>query len=91
MARDIYLALDEVHSESYLLELAQEKYPNHGHSKEEVHKILEDMIAYDLILREDNQYLSLALLPLDYTEEEFDMSRAQASAFSTQNAALPVV
>ena len=56
-------------------------------------KILEDMIAYDLVLREDNQYLSLALLPLDYTEEEFDMSQSRVAGAGTypQNATLPVV
>jgi ribosomal peptide maturation radical SAM protein 1 len=70
VARDIYLALDSVHTDSHLLKMLQEKYPDRWFATKQVHKILDDFERYDLVLREDNLYLALALFPLDLISEE---------------------
>ncbi|HEY2495753.1 MAG TPA: RiPP maturation radical SAM C-methyltransferase [Candidatus Angelobacter sp.] len=68
--RDLYLALDGVHSDSHLLELVRKKYPSAGYTGEDVRRILKEFVDHDLVLCEDNLYLALALLPLDRMEEE---------------------
>lgn len=63
LARYLYLVLDSVHSDSHLLSLAQAKYPHRGITSEDVQRILGGFVEHDLALREDNQYLALALMP----------------------------
>jgi ribosomal peptide maturation radical SAM protein 1 len=63
LARYLYLSLDGVHSESHLLELARAKYPRSNVTSDDVHRILDEFVEHDLVLREDNLYLALALLP----------------------------
>jgi ribosomal peptide maturation radical SAM protein 1 len=70
MARDIYLALDGVHTDSYLLKMLQNKYPRRSIAVKHVHEILDDFERCDLVLREENLYLALALLPLDLMSDE---------------------
>jgi ribosomal peptide maturation radical SAM protein 1 len=70
LAREIYLALDGVHSDSFLLEHAQSRYPRTHITMEDVHAVLEKFLEHDLILREDNLYLALALMPLDRMNDE---------------------
>lgn len=70
IARDIYLALDGVHSDSFLLERLHARYPGQHYTMENVHAVLQDFIEKDLVLREDNVYLALALLPLDQMHDE---------------------
>ncbi len=64
LARDIYLAADGVHSESSLLETVLEHHPEKSTKAEEARSILREFVSRDLMLQEDNFYLSLALLPL---------------------------
>lgn len=66
LARDIYLAADGVHSESSLLESALGHHAGES-MLEEGRKSLREFVARDLMLQEDNFYLSLALLPLRET------------------------
>jgi len=70
LARDLYLALDGVHSNSLLLGLARAKYPEAQYTADDVQRILNEFLAHDLVLCEDNLYLALALLPLDRIEED---------------------
>jgi hypothetical protein len=63
LARYLYLALDGVHSDAKLLDLARAKYPADNVTSEDVRRILDEFLAHDLILREDNLYLALALFP----------------------------
>lgn len=65
LARNLYLALDGVHSESHLLEFARSQHPSRYHDDEDVRRILREFVDLDLVLKEDNFYLALALLPLD--------------------------
>ena len=79
LAREIYLAADSVHTESAILESVL------GHAAEDaaeagrVHEILEEFVARDLMLKEDNFYLSLALLPLRATGMELPQPQLAAS------------
>ena len=68
LARDIYLALDGVHSDSYLLDSLRAHHPDA--TLDEVHRILNEFVNHDLVLREDNLYLALALLPPDHLSED---------------------
>lgn len=70
VARDVYLALDGVHSDSFLLDLARTKYPVAKYTAEDVEHILKEFVDHDLVLREDNLYLALALLPLDRISDD---------------------
>jgi len=70
VARDIYLALDGVHTDSHLLRTLQEKYPRRPLTMGRVHEILNGFEERDLVLREDNLFLALALLPLDIMCDE---------------------
>jgi len=65
LARDVYLALDGVHSDSFLLDFVRAKYPAARYTADDVQRILDEFVAHDLVLCEDNLYLALALLPLD--------------------------
>jgi len=69
-AREIYLALDEVHSDSFLLDLIRAKDPAANYTMDDVHGILNHFLERDLVLREDKQYLALALLPLDLIKDD---------------------
>jgi hypothetical protein len=69
LARTLYLAADGVHSDSFLLEYAALQYPDRSFTLEDVHKVLRAFVERDLMLQEDNLYLSLALLPLDQSVE----------------------
>jgi ribosomal peptide maturation radical SAM protein 1 len=64
LARDIYLAADGVRSESLLLEAALAQHADKSVTMDAAHKILDELVAHDFMLREDNLYLSLAVLPL---------------------------
>jgi ribosomal peptide maturation radical SAM protein 1 len=70
LARDLYLALDGVHSDSFLLEWVRTKYPATQYGADDVQRILNEFVAHDLVLCEDNLYLALALLPLDPIDED---------------------
>jgi ribosomal peptide maturation radical SAM protein 1 len=65
LARDLYLSLDGVHSESFLLEFVRSRYPSGEYSARDVQHILREFIDLEFVLQEDNFYLALALLPLD--------------------------
>jgi hypothetical protein len=69
LARTIYLAADGVHSDSFLLEYASARYPDESFTLEDIQKILCAFVERELMLQEDNLYLSLALLPLDQSVE----------------------
>lgn len=69
LARTLYLAADGVHSDSFLLECAASQYPDQSFTLEDIHKVLRVFLEHDLMLREDNLYLSLALLPLTQSIE----------------------
>ena len=69
LARTLYLAADGVHSDSFLLEHAASQYPDQSFIREDIQKVLRDFVQRDLMLQEDNLYLSLALLPLDHSAE----------------------
>src|SRR5690349_20618754 len=69
LARTLYLAADGVHSDSFLLEYAKAHYPDQSFTIEDVHGVLRGFVKRDLMLQEDNLYLSLALLPLDQSVE----------------------
>ena len=68
-ARTIYLAADGVHSDSFLLEYASAQHPEESLTLEDVRRILRQFMEHELMLQEDNLYLSLALLPLDQSVE----------------------
>lgn len=70
LARQIYLAADAVHTESALVESVLGHAADDAAEAARVHEILEDFVARDLMLKEDNFYLSLALLPLRATGME---------------------
>ncbi len=70
LARDIYLALDGVHSDSYLLDHMNAKYPGAGYTMEDIKPILDEFEARDLVLREDNLYFALAVMPLDQISDD---------------------
>jgi len=70
LARDLYLALDGVHSDSFLLDSVRAKYPAAQCTAGDVQRILDEFVAHDLVLCEDNLYLALALLPLDCITED---------------------
>jgi hypothetical protein len=69
LARTIYLAADGVHSDSFLLEYASAQHPDESFTLEDVQKHLRAFVERELMLQEDNLYLSLALLPLDQSVE----------------------
>lgn len=70
VARDIYLALDGVHTDVHLLKTLQEKYRRRSLTIGQIHEILNGFEQRDLVLREDNLFLALALLPLDLMCDE---------------------
>jgi ribosomal peptide maturation radical SAM protein 1 len=76
LARTLYLAADGVHSDSFLLEYAALQYPDQSFTLEDIHKVLRVFVEGDLMLQEDNSYLSLALLPLDQSVEIMPSSRS---------------
>jgi hypothetical protein len=76
LARTLYLAADGVHSDSFLLEYAASQYPDQSFTLEDIRKVLRGFVERDLMLREDNLYLSLALLPLDRSVEIMPPSRS---------------
>src|SRR6266700_3882955 len=69
LKRTIYLAADGVHSDSFLLEYASAQHPEESFTLEDVRKVLRHFVEHELMLQEDNLYLSLALLPLDQSVE----------------------
>jgi hypothetical protein len=79
LARDIYLAADAVHSESSLLESVLGCDSHIPAAMAEAKAILREFLDRDLILREDNLYLSLALLPLRATGIELPQAHLTAS------------
>lgn len=79
LARHIYLAADSVHTESALLESVLGHAADDPAETERVHEILEEFVARDLMLKEDNFYLSLALLPLHATGMELPQPQLAAS------------
>jgi hypothetical protein len=76
LARTLYLAADGVHSDSFLLEYAALQHPDQSFTLEDIHKVLRGFVEGDLMLQEDNLYLSLALLPLDHSAEIMPPSRS---------------
>jgi hypothetical protein len=78
LARTLYLAADGVHSDSFLLEHATAQYPDQSFTMEDIHTVLRGFVKHDLMLQEDNLYLSLALLPLDQSVEIMPSPRAEA-------------
>lgn len=81
MARDLYLAADGVHSESSLLESVLGEDTEDPVRREEGRKILEEFAARDLMLKEDNFYLALALLPPPSTGPVIDLSQSKINTF----------
>lgn len=69
LARDLYLALDGVHTDSFLLEFARSQSRSGEDFSGEVRDILREFVERDLVLQEDNSYLALALLPLGQAGE----------------------
>jgi ribosomal peptide maturation radical SAM protein 1 len=76
LARTLYLAADGVHSDSFLLEYAASQYPDQSFTLEDIHQVLRSFMERDLMLQEDNLYLSLALLPLDRSVEIMPLPRS---------------
>ncbi|HEY6348789.1 MAG TPA: RiPP maturation radical SAM C-methyltransferase [Candidatus Angelobacter sp.] len=70
LAREIYVALDEVHSDSFVLDLVRAKDPAANYTLDDVHHVLSEFLKHDFVLREDNLYLALALLPLDLMKDD---------------------
>jgi ribosomal peptide maturation radical SAM protein 1 len=70
LARDLYLALDGVHSDTFLVDYANKKYPDAGYTMDDIQRILNEFMEHDLVLREENLYFALALLPLDRMTDE---------------------
>ena len=71
LARDLYLALDGVHSDSFLLDLASgQNIQSQNTPQRTWSNILKEFVDHDLVLREDNLYLALALLPLDRISDD---------------------
>ena len=58
LARELYLALDGVHSDSFLLEWVRTKYPSAQYTADDVQRILNEFLTHDLVLCEDNLYLA---------------------------------
>ncbi|HEY6348788.1 MAG TPA: RiPP maturation radical SAM C-methyltransferase [Candidatus Angelobacter sp.] len=69
LSRQIYLALDEVHSDAFLLDLVRAKDPTANYIMDDVHRVLDFFVEHDLVLREENLYLALALLPLELMKD----------------------
>jgi hypothetical protein len=90
LARTLYLAADGVHADSFLLDYAASQYPDQSFTMEDIHKILRGFVERDLMLQEDNLYLSLALLPLDQSVEIMPPPRL-ANASRTATAAAHAV
>jgi ribosomal peptide maturation radical SAM protein 1 len=80
LMRTIYLAADGVHSDSFLLEYASAQHPEEFFTLEDVRKALRHFVEHELMLREDNLYLSLALLPLDQSVEVMPPSLENAAS-----------
>jgi hypothetical protein len=80
LARAIYLAADGVHSDSFLLEFAASQFPDQSFTLEDIHKVLRGFVERDLMLQEDNLYLSLALLPLEESVEVTPPHRPEAAS-----------
>jgi ribosomal peptide maturation radical SAM protein 1 len=87
LARTLYLAADGVHSDSFLLEYAASQHPDQSFTPEGVRKVLRELVERDLMLQEDNQYLSLALLPLDQSVEVMPPPRSENAAYVTASRA----
>jgi ribosomal peptide maturation radical SAM protein 1 len=69
-ARDLYLALDGVHSDSFLLEFLRAKYPDAQFTMDDVRQTLNEFMDHDLVLCEENLYFALALMPLDRISDD---------------------
>jgi hypothetical protein len=80
LARDLYLAADAVHSESSLIQSVLGDDSQNPASVAEAKAILREFLNRDLMLREDNFYLSLALLPVGPAGIEFPQAHLTASA-----------
>jgi ribosomal peptide maturation radical SAM protein 1 len=80
LARALYLAADGVHSDSFLLEYAASQFPDQSFTLEDIHKVLRGFVERDLMLQEDNLYLSLALLPLEESVEVMPPHRPEAAS-----------
>jgi len=80
LARDIYLAADGVHSEASLIEAVLGRDSRNPAAMAEAKEILQEFLDRDLMLKEENLYLSLALLPLRATGLELPQARLAASA-----------
>jgi ribosomal peptide maturation radical SAM protein 1 len=80
LARDIYLAADGVHSEASLIEAVLGRDSRNPAAMAEAKEILREFLDRDLMLKEDNLYLSLALLPLRATGLELPQAQLAASA-----------
>ncbi|HET9183504.1 MAG TPA: RiPP maturation radical SAM C-methyltransferase [Candidatus Angelobacter sp.] len=79
LARQIYLAADSVHTESALLESVLGHAADDPAESERVHEVLQEFVSRDLMLKEDNFYLSLAVLPLRATGMEVPQPQLAAS------------
>ena len=78
LARTLYLAADEVHADTFLLEYAASHYPDRSFTLEDIHRVLREFLERGLMLQEDNLYLSLALLPLDQSVEVMPLPRPES-------------
>lgn len=70
LARELYLALDGVHSDTFLLDYINKKYPGAGYTMDDIQRVMGEFLEHDLVLREENLYFALALLPLDRMTDE---------------------
>jgi hypothetical protein len=70
LAKDVYLATDGVHSDCGVFESVVACHPEETVTLEQVQNILGDFVERDLMLREGNSYLCLAVLPLTYDGNE---------------------
>jgi hypothetical protein len=70
LARDLYLALDGVHSDSFLMDFISAKYPDAGYTRGDIKVVLDEFVERDLVLREENLYFALAILPLDQMNDD---------------------
>jgi len=78
LARTLYLAADEVHADSFLLEHAASQHPDQSFTLEDIHRVLREFLERGLMLQEDNLYLSLALLPFDQSVEVMPLPRPES-------------
>ncbi|MFL6387925.1 MAG: RiPP maturation radical SAM C-methyltransferase [Terriglobales bacterium] len=78
LAREIYLATDDVHSDSGVFETVAGRHPEETITIEKVRKILGEFVERELMIQEGNSYLCLAILPLNY--ESLNMFPIQSSA-----------